>query len=119
MMTLIGLIADTVLNQAGSPKAIAATGYAGNKCVGHRLRVRRTLSGISERELSDRLGIDLDDLNAYEQGTKRVSANLLLRIARLLNVRPNYFFQGYTEEELSACLESSLNVLHPRFLGMC
>ena len=121
MTTLIGLIADTVRNQAGNPKAIAATGYAGNKCLGHRLRVRRTLSGISERELSDKLGIDRDDLNAYEQGTKRVSANLLLRIAKLLNVRPNYFFQGYTAEELSACLESSLNVIHSRFrfLGMC
>ena len=117
MTTLIGLIADTVLNQAANPKAIAARGYAGNKCVGHRLRVRRMLSGISERELSDKLGIDRDDLNAYEQGTKRVSANLLLRIGKLLNVRPDYFFQGYTREELSACLESSLNVIRPRFLG--
>jgi transcriptional regulator with XRE-family HTH domain len=70
--------------------------------------VRRRSYGISERELSDKLGIDRDDVDAYEQGAKRVSANLLLRIAKLLDVRPRYFFQSYAAEELSACLESSL-----------
>jgi transcriptional regulator with XRE-family HTH domain len=113
MTTSLGLIADTVLDQPANPKDISVTGYAGNICVGHRLRVRRRSSGISERALSDKLGIDRNDLNAYEQGAKRVSANLLLRIAKLLNVGPRYFFQGYTAEELSACLESSLNVIHP------
>jgi transcriptional regulator with XRE-family HTH domain len=55
--------------------------------------------GISEEELCDKLGIDRPDLNAYEQGAKRVRANLLLRIAELLNVRPDHFFRGYTAEE--------------------
>ena len=59
-------------------------------------------------DLCDKLGIYRDDLDAYEQGAKRVSANLLLRIAKLLDVRPDYFFQDYTAEELSACLEPSL-----------
>ena len=107
LTTLIGLIADTAFDQAGNPKAAAPTKYPSNICVGRRLRVRRTSSGISERELSDKLGIDRNDLNAYEQGAKRVSANLLLRIAKLLDVRPDYFFQGYTAGELSACLEAS------------
>ena len=67
--------------------------------------MRRTSSGISEGELCKKLGIDRDDLDAYEQGVRRVSANLLLRIAKVLDVRPDYFFQGYTAEELSACLD--------------
>jgi transcriptional regulator with XRE-family HTH domain len=106
MMTLIGLFTDTVLDQAGDAKAIAVTGYTSNS-IGRRLRAKRTAVGMSERQLSDKLGIDRDDLNAYEQGANRVSANLLLRIAKLLDVRPAYFFQGYTAEELRACLESS------------
>jgi transcriptional regulator with XRE-family HTH domain len=71
------------------------------------LRLRRTWLGVSEGELCDELGIDRDDLYDYEQGAKRVGANLLLRIAKLLDVRPDYFFHGYTADELSGCLESS------------
>jgi transcriptional regulator with XRE-family HTH domain len=58
------------------------------------------------KELSGRLRIDPDGVNAYEEGEKRVNANLLLRIAKMLDVRPDYFLQGYTAKELSNCLES-------------
>ena len=99
--------ADTVVDQ-DNRKAVAIPQYTRNIAIGRRLQLRRRSYGISERELSDNLGIDRDDVDAYEQGAKRVSANLLLRIAKLLDVRPRYFFQGYAPEELSACLESSL-----------
>jgi DNA-binding XRE family transcriptional regulator len=79
-----------------------------NMCVGRRLRVRRILRGISEGELCRKLGISRDDLIAYEAGTKRVNANMLLRIAKLLDVRPAYFFRDYSADELSACLASPL-----------
>lgn len=75
-----------------------------NLCVGTRLRIRRTACGISPQQFSKQLGIDRDDLNAYETGTMRVSANLLLRVANLLDVRPDYFFRDYTEQELEDCL---------------
>jgi transcriptional regulator with XRE-family HTH domain len=99
--------ADAVVDQ-GNRKAVANPHDTRNIAIGRRLQVRRTSFGISEREFCDNLGIYRDDLDAYEQGAKRVSANLLLRIAKLLDVRPRYFFQGYAAEELSACLESSL-----------
>jgi transcriptional regulator with XRE-family HTH domain len=79
-----------------------------NMCVGQRLRVRRTLRGISEGEFCRKLGINRNDLNAYEEGIERVNANMLLRIAKLLDVRPDYFFRDYSADELSACLESPL-----------
>jgi transcriptional regulator with XRE-family HTH domain len=106
MTTFAGSIADTVIELACTRKAATITQNTSNICVGRRLRVGRTSSGISERELCDKLAIDRHDLIAYEQGARRISANLLLRIADLLDVRPDYFFQGYTEEELSACLEA-------------
>ena len=104
MNTLIESIADP----AGNPKATAITQSTSNICIGRRLRVKRTSSGTSEGGLCEKLGIDRDDLDAYERGAKRVSANLLLRLAKVLDVQPDYFFQGYTAAELSACLESSL-----------
>ena len=71
-----------------------------NLLIGSRLRTRRVSYGISEEELSEQLGIDHDDLNLYETGAKRVNANLLLRIAELLDVGPDYFFRDHAKGEL-------------------
>ena len=60
---------------------------------------------ISSQELSAQLGIDHDEGRAYEAGARRISANLLLRIARLLDVGPDYFFQDYAGQELLASRE--------------
>lgn len=95
MTTLIESIGDAPFE----PSSVATiTRYASNICVGRRLRAGRTSSGISHGELCGRLGIDRYDLSAYEQGAKRVSANLLLRLAQLLEVPPDYFFQGYSAQ---------------------
>ena len=52
--------------------------------------------------------VDRYDLSAYEQGAKRVSANLLIRIAQMLEVRPDYFFQGYTVDKPAPASNRSL-----------
>jgi ribosome-binding protein aMBF1 (putative translation factor) len=110
MTILIGPITDTFNEPRDKPKATTITRNASipsNICVGSRLRIRRTSRGISAKELSEQLRINREDVNAYEEGLKRVGANLLLRIAKLLDVRPDYFFRGYTAEELGNCLKSS------------
>lgn len=85
----------------------ASTGSStSNMCVGTRLRERRISRGIREGEICAKLEIDRNDLDTYEEGMKRINANLLLRIAKLLDVGPDYFFRDYTAAELSACLES-------------
>ena len=60
--------------------------------VGRQLRERRIFCGVSKDELAERLQIDPADVKGYEEGKKRISANLLLRVAKLLDVRPTYFF---------------------------
>jgi transcriptional regulator with XRE-family HTH domain len=70
-----------------------------NVRIGNRLRIIRESHGISEKELSEQLAIDFKDLKSYESGERRVSAGLLLRIARLLNVRPEYFFQDFAKDQ--------------------
>jgi transcriptional regulator with XRE-family HTH domain len=103
MLTALRLVADAA---TANGRAATNAQNASDVSIGRRLRVRRTARGISEREVWEELGIDPDDLLAYEAGTKRVRANLLLRIANLLDVAPDYFFRGYTADELAACLES-------------
>lgn len=80
-----------------SKTASWSTSSPSNLRIGKRLRLIRESHGISEKEFSIRLGIDYKDLNSYESGGRRVSASLLLRIARLLDVRPEYFFQDYAK----------------------
>ena len=53
---------------------------------------------MSEHELSNLLGLDPSTLAAREAGAQRINANLLLRIAKALDVRPDYFFRGYVED---------------------
>jgi ribosome-binding protein aMBF1 (putative translation factor) len=108
MTSLATPIADVLVRLPHRGKATANaqnSSAPSNICVGSRLRVRRTSRGLSQQELSERLGIDRDHLSAYEAGSERVSASLLLQIGKLLDVRPDYFFRGYTEEELEGCLE--------------
>jgi transcriptional regulator with XRE-family HTH domain len=52
--------------------------------------------------LSRQLEIKGDDLSAYEAGEKRITANLLFRIAKLLDVRPDFFFRASSGEDSKA-----------------
>ena len=54
---------------------------------------------MSKKELSAQLGIGQGDLDFYETGAKHVSAKLLVRTAKLLDVKLDYFFQAYAREE--------------------
>jgi DNA-binding XRE family transcriptional regulator len=61
--------------------------------IGKQIQARRILCGLSEQQLGARVGIHGTDVNAYEQGTKRISCRLLLETARQLNAQPRIFFQ--------------------------
>jgi ribosome-binding protein aMBF1 (putative translation factor) len=63
--------------------------------IGSRVRIKRTSRGISEQEFSKSLSIKGNDLAAFEAGEKRINAELLFRISKLMDVCPGYFFQGY------------------------
>jgi transcriptional regulator with XRE-family HTH domain len=62
--------------------------------IGSRVRIKRTSRGMAQQDLSELLEIDRDKLAAYEAGVARFNAKLLFQIAKLLDVRPDYFFRG-------------------------
>jgi hypothetical protein len=70
--------------------------------IGSRVRIKRTSRGMSQQELFKLLGIGRNDLAAFEAGAKRINANLLFRMAKSLDVPPDYFFRGYVEEQSMA-----------------
>ena len=63
-----------------------------DKLIGFRLRDKRTSIGWSQEQLAEKLQIDPKDVNAYEEGAKRITAERLLILSEVLGVRPVYFF---------------------------
>lgn len=66
--------------------------------VGQRLRVRRSLLGLSQEKLADALGITFQQVQKYEKGTNRVSASRLYKLSNILEVPVSYFFSKLPDD---------------------
>jgi transcriptional regulator with XRE-family HTH domain len=62
--------------------------------VGQRVRLRRTLLGMTQEALAEKLGISFQQIQKYEKGTNRVSASRLYAMGNALEVPVSYFFDG-------------------------
>jgi transcriptional regulator with XRE-family HTH domain len=60
--------------------------------VGGRIRLRRTLLGLSQETLADSLGLTFQQVQKYERGANRVSSSRLFDLVRILGVPIAYFF---------------------------
>jgi transcriptional regulator with XRE-family HTH domain len=65
--------------------------------VGQRLRVRRSLLGLSQEKLADAIGLTFQQVQKYERGTNRVSAGRLFELSTVLDVPVSYFFEQISE----------------------
>ncbi|MBO3761432.1 helix-turn-helix transcriptional regulator [Ciceribacter sp. L1K23] len=73
--------------------------------VGARIRLRRSMLGLSQERLANQLDITFQQVQKYEKGANRVGASRLQAIATILQVPVSYFFeQG---EGASGPVESS------------
>jgi transcriptional regulator with XRE-family HTH domain len=61
--------------------------------VGSRIRLRRTMLGMSQEKLGEALGITFQQIQKYEKGTNRVGASRLQNISGILNVPVSFFFE--------------------------
>jgi transcriptional regulator with XRE-family HTH domain len=62
--------------------------------IGARIRECRTLLGLTQDELGERLGVASQQLHKYERGINSVSAGRLYEIARELNTPIEHFYDG-------------------------
>lgn len=62
--------------------------------VGARIRLRRTLLGMTQEQLASALGISYQQVQKYETGANRVSAGRLFEIGQRLDIDIGYFFEG-------------------------
>ena len=60
--------------------------------VGSRIRLRRTLMGMSQERLGEALGLTFQQVQKYERGVNRVGASRLYDLSRVLDVPISFFF---------------------------
>ena len=63
--------------------------------VGKRLRLKRTILGMSQESIGKQIGVTFQQIQKYERGINRMGASRLYDFARSLGVSIAYFFEGY------------------------
>lgn len=70
--------------------------------VGSRLRIRRTLLGVSQEKLAGAIGLTFQQIQKYERGLNRISAGRLFQFSRILDIPVTYFYENMGADALGA-----------------
>lgn len=60
--------------------------------VGSRLRLQRTLMGMSQEKLGNSVGLTFQQIQKYERGLNRIGASRLYQFCKALDVPVSFFF---------------------------
>jgi transcriptional regulator with XRE-family HTH domain len=66
--------------------------------VGARVRLRRTLLGMSQEKLGEAIGLTFQQVQKYERGANRVGASRLFDLSRVLDVPVSFFFDDMSDD---------------------
>jgi len=69
--------------------------------VGKRLKLRRTIMGLSQEAIAKAVGITFQQVQKYEKGSNAMNANRLYEFSRFMNVPVAYFFEGIEQNVVS------------------
>ncbi len=70
--------------------------------VGGRVRLRRTLLGMSQEKLGEAIGLTFQQVQKYERGANRIGASRLWDLSRVLDCPMSYFFEEMDATTASA-----------------
>jgi transcriptional regulator with XRE-family HTH domain len=69
--------------------------------VGGRVRLRRTLLGLSQEKLGEAIGLTFQQIQKYERGANRIGASRLWELSAVLEVPVQFFFGEMAPETLA------------------
>jgi transcriptional regulator with XRE-family HTH domain len=70
--------------------------------VGSRVRLRRTMLGMSQEKLGDAISLTFQQVQKYERGANRIGASRLFELSRVLDVPVSFFFDDMSADTLAA-----------------
>lgn len=88
--------------------------------VGSRVRLRRTLIGMSQEKLGQALNLTFQQVQKYEKGANRIGASRLYQISHLLGVSVQFFFDDLPaayKEQAGGFAESSAAPIQMDFVN--
>ncbi len=68
--------------------------------VGSRVRLRRTLLGLSQESLGNRIGLTFQQVQKYERGANRIGASRLWELSNVLDVPVQFFFADMSDDTI-------------------
>jgi transcriptional regulator with XRE-family HTH domain len=69
--------------------------------VGQRIRLRRNIMAITQKELASRCGITFQQIQKYETSGNRISISRLFQIAEALETPVTFFISGIVQRDES------------------
>ncbi|WP_317994075.1 helix-turn-helix domain-containing protein [Bartonella gliris] len=67
--------------------------------VGKKIRLKRKMMGMSQKQLGHHLGVTFQQIQKYEKGLNRVGAGRLQEIADILDVPISFFYADLATKE--------------------
>lgn len=67
--------------------------------IGERIRLARKAMSMSQRDLAEKAGVSAMSISKYERGENNPSSEILMRIARALDEKVDYFFRPAPKAE--------------------
>lgn len=71
----------------------AADSVVVDASIGQKVRQRRWMLGLTKKQLADRLGIEVDEVQKFERGDARITTGRLPRLAAALEAPVSYFLE--------------------------
>jgi len=66
--------------------------------VGARIRARRALLGMSQKDLGGKVGLTFQQIQKYERGANRIGSGRLFEFSCILDVPISYFFDDMSSD---------------------
>jgi transcriptional regulator with XRE-family HTH domain len=86
--------------------------------VGKRLRLRRTLLGMSQERLGELLGLTFQQVQKYERGANRIGSSRLFELGQILDVPISFFFDDMPQVISAAISGGGARQLAPAGMGL-
>ena len=75
--------------------------------VGSRVKLRRSMTGLSQEKLGEALGVTFQQIQKYEKGTNRISMSRMSQIAEALGVPVGFFLEDAPVEGAAPSLQEA------------
>ena len=85
--------------------------------VGQRVKLRRSMAGMSQEKLGEALGVTFQQIQKYEKGANRISMSRMSQIAEALGVSVAFFLEDAPVEGAASSLREPAQTFQNDFLS--